>query len=389
MKYGRLTLALIALAACNTDRTTSPLMSDARNATLSRESNDSDFEGGDDEQGMVYTSSNQAAGNAVLAFRRSTNGTLTPAGSFATGGTGTGSGLGSQNALAFSREGELLFVVNAGSNDVSSFRIDDGQLRLVSRVSSGGTHPISLSAARGLVYVLNDGGTGNISGLRYSNSGVLSPIAGSSRALSSSSAAPAQIEFSPDGARLVVTEKGTNTIDAYNVGANGLADAGHFTPSSGATPFGFAFRRNTVIVTEAFGGAAGKAAVSSYNTSGVGPVALLSGSVADTQTSACWFAVTGNGKYGYAANTGSNTVSGYAIANNGTIARIDNGVTANLGAGAVPADEALSNNSHFLYVRNGGNGTISALAVHSNGSLTVLSGGATGLPRGSVGLLAR
>ncbi len=388
MKYGRLTLALIALAACNTDRTTSPLMSDSRTATLSRDNNENEFEG-DEERGMVYTSSNQAAGNAVLAFRRSTNGSLTPAGSFATGGTGTGAGLGSQNALAFSREGELLFVVNAGSNDVSSFRIDDGKLRLVSRVSSGGTHPISLSASRGLVYVLNDGGTGNISGLRYSNSGALSPIAGSSRALSSANAAPAQIEFSPTGDRLIVTEKGTNTVDAYNVGANGVADAGHFTPSSGATPFGFAFRRNTIIVTEAFGGAPGLSGASSYNTNGVGSVAVISSTVKDTQTAACWFVVTKNGKYGYAANTGSNTISGYSIGNSGNISLIDNGVTASLGAGTVPADEALSSNSHFLYVRNGGNGTISALAVKNNGGLTVLAGGATGLPTGAVGLLAQ
>src|SRR5207244_5302396 len=40
----------------------------------------------------VYTITNAASGNAVLAFHRAANGALTPAGTFPTGGTGTGGG---------------------------------------------------------------------------------------------------------------------------------------------------------------------------------------------------------------------------------------------------------------------------------------------------------
>ncbi len=397
MKYASLGLALIALAACNTDRSTAPRADDAR---LSRSEDagvfgDADKDSDNDPDasegsGVVYVLGNQAAANAVLAYRRSSSGALTPAGSYPTGGTGTGAGLGSQNALAFSNDGELLFAVNAGSNSVSTFRVGDQGLQLVSTASSGGIRPISLTAHHGVLYVLNDGGNGNIAGLRYSESGQLTPIANSSRPLSSSASAPAQIEFTPDGDRLIVTEKGTNVIGSYDVAANGVAGLPTFTPSSGQTPFGFAFRRNVLIVSEAFGGAANASAASSYRVGGAGPLSVISGSVPTTETAACWFVVTGNGHFAYAANTGSGTITGYRVSNNGALTRlVANGESAILGAGTAPADVAVSRNSRFLYARNGGNRTISAVKVSSDGSLTVLSGGITGLPAGTVGLLAR
>jgi hypothetical protein len=52
--------------------------------------------------GTVYTQSNSPAGNAVLAFSRAGDGTLTAQGSYPTGGTGTGANLGSQGAVVLS-----------------------------------------------------------------------------------------------------------------------------------------------------------------------------------------------------------------------------------------------------------------------------------------------
>jgi hypothetical protein len=47
--------------------------------------------------------------------------------------------------------------VNAGSQTISSSRIDDHGLTLVDQVSSGGTMPTSLAYRHGLLYVLNAG----------------------------------------------------------------------------------------------------------------------------------------------------------------------------------------------------------------------------------------
>src|SRR5437764_9668678 len=204
----------------------------------------------------VYTLTNQVAGNAVAVFNRAADGTLSAAGTIATGGTGTGGSLGSQGAVALSDDGRRLFAVNAGSNDVSVFDVGPTGLSLASQTASGGTLPISLTAHGSLLYVLNAGGAGNISGFSVGAIGGLTPIAGSTQPLSGTNVGPAQVSFSPDGRRLVVTEKNTNLLDVYAVDANGAASGRASVASAGGTPFGFAFgHRNDVFVSEATGSA--------------------------------------------------------------------------------------------------------------------------------------
>src|SRR5262249_20716555 len=117
--------------------------------------------------GDVYVMTNQPTGNSVMVFHRDAAGMLTFAGSFASGGNGAGTGadpLGSQGALALSENNRLLFAVNAGSNSISIFAVSGDRLSLLDTVSSGGIRPVSLTVQRNLVYVLNAGGTPNISG---------------------------------------------------------------------------------------------------------------------------------------------------------------------------------------------------------------------------------
>jgi 6-phosphogluconolactonase (cycloisomerase 2 family) len=337
--------------------------------------------------GGVYVMTNGAAGNQVRMYERSTDGSLGGFTAYPTGGTGTGAGLGSQGALTLSDDGKWLLAVNAGSNDVSVFRVDDSGLALTDREPSGGTTPISVTVSGSLVYVLNGGGTNNITGFALGNHGQLTQLAGSSRPLSAASPGPAQVEFTPDGDQLVVTEKGTNRILTYDVGRDGRASQPTVRASAGATPFGFAFVRNDVLaVSEAFGGAANASAVSTYSMH-LGSFELVSASVPTTETAACWAVATRNGRFVYVTNTGSGTVSGYSVANDGALALLDaDGVTGV--TGGAPIDAALSQNSQFLYVLAGGVLAVRAFAVGADGSLTPV-GGAAGLPAGSVGIAAR
>src|SRR5437773_12480857 len=126
----------------------------------------------------VYTLTNQVAGNAVAVFNRAADGTLSAAGTIATGGTGTGGGLGSQGAVALSDDGRRLFAVNAGSNDVSVFSVGPAGLSLASRTASGGTLPISLTVHGNVLYVLNAGGDGNLSGFTVGTTGGPTPAPG-------------------------------------------------------------------------------------------------------------------------------------------------------------------------------------------------------------------
>lgn len=367
--------ALLALAACSEHGISGP-----GDPSLSR---------GAGTAGAVYVMSNSAAGNSVLAFERAADGTLFPAGAFATGGLGTGGGLGSQGALVVSEDGRWLLAVNAGSDELSVFRIRRGGLELTDTEPSGGELPISVTEHHGVVYVLNAGGAGNIGGFTLSPHGALSPLAGSTRPLSGAGTGPAQVEFSPDGDLLVVTEKATSLILTYAVNEEGIAGAPMTHASEGSTPFGFAFSgRDRLIVSEAFGGAPDASATSSYLLSGDGAVQTVSASIPTTETAACWVAVSEDGRYAYTTNTGSGSVSGYAVGRDGTLTLLDaDGRTGVTGPGSLPLDVDFSRNGRYLYVLNAGTHTISGFAFSPDGSLSSVETEG-GLPAGAAGIVA-
>ena len=333
----------------------------------------------------VYTLSNSPAGNEVIMYTRNASGHLSMSGSYATGGTGTGSGLGSQGAVVLSNG--FLFAVNAGSDEVSVMNVSSGGLSVADKVSSGGTMPISLTVHNNLLYVLNAGGSGNITGFWISGSGNLTPIPGSTQPLSGAGVGPAQVEFNPSGNVLVVTEKGTNSLNTYAVGSDGVAGPPSTQPSVGNTPFGFEFdKRGRLIVSDAFGGGANAGAMSSYNVSPSG-ISLITGPVANSQTAPCWVVVTKNGKYTYTSNTGTHNISGYSIGHDGSITLFnDGGNTASTGAG--PIDMAVSNDSQYLYSLNAGDNSISVFRIdNGHGGLSPVQT-VSGLPGGSAGLAA-
>jgi 6-phosphogluconolactonase len=328
---------------------------------------------------VVYTISNETAGNRVLAFSRAANGALTSAGSYATGGSGSGGGLGSQGSLVVTGEGEYLLAVNAGSDTITEFRIkDDGSLKLVGSAPSGGARPISIAVRGETAYVLN-GAANTISGVRVGER--LRPIANSTRALSGTGGA--QVSFTPNGRQLVVTEKATNTIDTFDVRGSEVIGNAKPTLSTGQTPFGFAFDpRGHMLVSNAAGGAPGASSVTSYDVTRTGAVNVLAGPVATTQTAACWVVVSEDGRYAYTTNTGSGTISGYRVGADGSLTLLDaSGVTATVGAGPIDASIVAGD----LYVVNGRDRSISIAQIASNGSLAV-TGTVTGLPASTVGL---
>jgi 6-phosphogluconolactonase len=327
--------------------------------------------------GALFSESNQSA-NAVQVFDQAPDGTLTPGASYLTGGAGTGAaGLGSQGALAAERG--WLLAVNAASNDVSAFRVRGAHLVLVNRVPSGGTTPNSVTIHHGVAYVLNAGGSGNISGFKLSRHG-LEPLSGATQPLSSSAAGAVQVSFTPRGDQLVVSEKGVNTIVTYPIDRWGRAGAGTAHASAGAAPFGFAFGRHDALnVTEA-----GASALSSYQ---LDPFAPITASLLNGQGAACWAASTSDGRYTFTANAATDSISAYAQNWRGELTLVTpGGATAQLATGTHPLDEAVSRD-RFLYVNGGNSGQISGFKIGWNGSLTPL--GAVGaLPAGFGGLVA-
>src|SRR5205814_6888667 len=256
---------------------------------------------------------------AVALIRRSPTSMLTSAGECPTGGAGdpvpqgtdpATDPLASQGALILGNN-QFLFAVNAGSNQISVLRVGRNELTMIDLVDSGGIRPISLALHEDLLYVLNEGGTPNITGFTVNDDGTLTPLAGSTQPLIGGTAAdPAEISFSPDGMLLVVTEKAGNRINTYTIDANGLPSAPIDNPSNGMAPFGFAFNDGgTLVVSEAFGGAPNQSAVSSYSAPESGILSVISRSIPNFQTASCCVVTTNNGKSAFVSNTGSGTIS--------------------------------------------------------------------------------
>lgn len=337
--------------------------------------------------GRLFTSTNAVAGNELLVYAVPRSGALTLQARLATEGQGTGTGLGNQGAVTLSGNGRFLFVVNALSNSVSTFAVRRSGLELRSTVDSGGLRPISVTEHEGVVYVLNAEGAGNVTGFRNAG-GTLQPLSSSTQPLSAASGTgSAQLGFSPDGDVLLVTEKATNKLTSYRVRRDGRIDAPVVTASVGVTPFGFAFdRRGHALVSEAFGGAANASAVSSYGFEDWAPAkpVVISASVADTQSAACWVVTTPNGRYAYVTNTGSGTISSYSIQKSGKLT-LAQGIAATSGSG--PIDAAISADGRGLFVLNAGSNSITSFAIARDGSLAA-AGSVTGLPAGSNGLAA-
>ncbi len=332
--------------------------------------------------GNVYTETNAASGNSILAYARSASGAISWSGTYSTGGRGSGAGLGSQGAVTVSGDGQWLYAVNAGSNDISVFAVDGDGLALTDVVGSGGTQPVSITASHDLVYVLN-AGTGTISGFSAMK-GALTPIGGSTRSLLGT--APAQIQFSPSGTVLVVSDKGTSTLETFVVAAGGVAGAPTIHASAGSTPFGFAFGlRDQLFVSEAAGAPAGLSAASSYQLATDGTLTTITSSAPTTQAAACWLVVTGNGQYAFTANAASDSISSFTIDQDGKLSLV--AAQAAHGTAAHTTDMALSRNSQFLYALDGGTRTISAYRVTADGRLMRIDGAS--VPAGATGLASR
>jgi 6-phosphogluconolactonase (cycloisomerase 2 family) len=329
----------------------------------------------------VYTSTNSPDGNEVIVFERHDNGTLTEKTRVATGGVGTGAGLGSQGSVTLTHNGRRLLVVNAGSDDVSLFKVTASGVTLVGKAASGGDQPISVTAHDNLAYVVNAGGAANVSGFRLSDTGI-TPVSGSTEALNV--AGPAQVQFTPAGDALVVTGKPSNAIDVFKLEASGRPKAPVTSASAGPTPFGFDFDlAGHLLVSEAAGGAPGGSSASSYAVDASGALSTISGAVPNGQGAACWLVTGKSGKFAYVANTGSGTVSTYGIGADGSLSVV---AAAAATSGGAPIDEAISRNGRYLYVLNSALHTINAYRTAADGSLT--SVGSAAVPANSAGLAA-
>ena len=337
-------------------------------------------------QGAVYVQTNALDGNEIAAFGRNLNGTLFHIGDYATGGLGStefdgGEGLdpliSADSVIAVKNE-QYLVTVNAGSDTITSFRIEpDFSLTKVSTISSGGVGPNSLAYSNGRLFVSNidrDGfalgdpttprgepnDEGNIAGFSINDLGVLTPLADSTIDLDNR---PADLGFSADGTKLIVTSitagsaalpgpGAANSVAVYEVFADG--SVGSMVGSATGTVVGNPEERNLasaidfdttvingrefVVVTEAreFNSAGAPPALPALQAGSVSVYELLAeGSLVETesdfaignpagspfdpsnQLTTCWIDFAPDGQTFFASNAINATVSSLYVTPDG------------------------------------------------------------------------
>lgn len=338
---------------------------------------------GSSAPGAIYAMTNDATRNEVVVLDRSADGTLTPAGSFETGGRGSGTFENSANGLILGEQSpnnlnggnKYLYATNAGSNSITVFRTTNEGLEIADVEPSGGDHPISVTVHDNTLYVLNggasncSGGTPSIVGFRVGPQGQLTQIPGSTRPVSGgANSGCAQVSFTPSGDVLVVTQRQADKIDTYLVDKDsGLASGPIVNETTGVGPFGFTFtQRGQLLTTENFGAAPLMGGAASYDVLKSGTLAPLGPTARNGRSDTCWIVNTDNGRYAYTTNFQTGDISSFRVAPDGTLTLL-NPTAAIIGVGA--SDETFSGNSKFLYARNAIQGTISVFAVENDGSL--------------------
>ena len=356
--------------------------------------------------GVVYTETQDPAGNEIVVYRRASNGTLTEVARVPTGGVGAASTppfgfpiVDSQGSVELTKNGRLLFAVNAGDDTISSFMVRrHGWLTLVDREPSGGDLPVSIDTQGRLLYVVNSL-SGNISGFRFKPNGQMTAISGSTESLSTPGpgGVPAQIGFARRPYRvLTVTLRGTQTIDTFKLGKDGTPGPARANPATDMNPFGFEYRRGGQLIMSNAGEAGdpgdltkflGRA--SSYKLARTGALAPIDSISVDGQRATCWVVITNNQRYTFMTNTLSQSVSRFRISRDGHLTLLGHVST---GPGFA-SDEALSRGSRYLYVLlpsiMGGMSHIDIYRVGPGGSLTHLGATPSDLPPGASGLAAR
>lgn len=333
-------------------------------------------------RGAVFVQLNDGAGNSIAAYARAADGTLSAVGEFATGGRGgkeVGApvdALASQGALAATADGRTLVAVNAGSNSVSTLRVGDDELRLAGTVASRGEFPSSVTVRGSLVYVLNAGGAGSVSGYRLRD-GVLTPIRGAVAGLGLANAAvprfitaPAQVGLTPDGGTLVVTTKANNTIVTFPVHDDGTLGSAVVNASQGPVPFSFAFDGTGHLQVQQ----AGDGRNASYAVAADSSLTPLGVSEPSGGAALCWSVRVGGHLFG--VNAGSGTITSWTLQPDGTSV-IDEPVAASASGGLI--DVAASRGGRYLYALNAVAGTVDAFVNDRDGGLTP-AGTIGGLP---------
>ncbi len=306
-------------------------------------------------------------------------------------------------AMVITPDGNAAFVANKGSNDIALFTVNsDGTVTGVTPNQPATTNPmavaidpVSLAIDSGgkFLFVANQG-SDNISVFSISGT-TLTEVSGSPFP-TSPSRDPVAVTVAPKLNVLYVANNLDGTVSAYNfdstTGALTMPVAGSPYTTKGITPSGLA----TAVTQFSGGNASGTflyaansgsnnvsgfaicAAVSSSCPSADGSLTLVTGSPFSAQPGPVALAATPSGEFLYVADKQANLVSGYQISPATGVLTATN--PAAISTGTTPVSIAIPSSGQYVYVTNIGSSSISAYLIATT---------TAGVPTGALRLVGK
>ena len=311
--------------------------------------------------------------------------------------------------MIVSKDQRFVFAVNAGSESISSFSINDdysltpASLNVSTSGSSGAQNPVSLTIFENILYVANSGNfvdengveldtlpqdrnrvNSSIIAFTVGDDGSLTPLEGSE--IPGIAANVGSIEFSTDGGSLSITERRTNDIITVGLDGNGLPISESSLASITEQPFGTdiypAEIGDILLVSEGNNGAPGLSGLSSYLVQDDGSltgISLSTGIEGDPLTTGftfgCWveFVETPTGDFAYVSNTPDGVITSFAVSDAGELTLLESeaattgigGDDTQNGAGVLDAEIVFP----YLYQVVNNDGRIAQYFINPEGGL--------------------
>ncbi|MCL2140764.1 MAG: lactonase family protein [Dehalococcoidia bacterium] len=316
--------------------------------------------GNSSKSAFVMTNANR---NSIIPFIINDNGALVASSSVATQGNGSGisiNPLSSQSSLIVSGDRKWLVALNAGSNEISVFKITNNGISFTSKSSSLGQLPVSVASTGSRVFVLNRKGLPNVRGFNINKKGELVVI-DKNKAVISLTPGPSysQIGISPNNKWLVISDETNSLLLVYTLNRDTISKDYMSLPTSGKSPASFTFdKKNNLLVVES-----SSSTVSSYAISkdGIVPIteALLLG-----QPTPRW--IVSNGNYAYITHFGNDTISSLQI-NNGHLTLGKRFYTGSNNSTEI----AINSSGEYVYIVNPRSNKILRFIIEKDGDLTL------------------
>src|SRR5579863_2232147 len=201
--------------------------------------------------GAVFAMTNAASNNQINAYTRREDGSLQFSAAFSPGGNGIGGTvdpLHSQGSLALGTNHSLPVCRERGQRNGLLVRRKRRQSLAAQYCPHRRQFAYFSDSGADLVYVLNSGGNGSVSGFRLLSNGHLLPIPNSTRRLTDSASKPTDGVLSPNGQFLIVAESAVNKIDVFHVLWNGTLSNPVVSDSTGAGPFAAVFTPGGALI---------------------------------------------------------------------------------------------------------------------------------------------